>query len=81
MPGLGEETIKKVLRDSGLTEKEADLYIFLAKHEAMKGTEIAQLTNKDKAHACCWIRFYFNNLPVKSVSKVSLFDHVFAQTT
>jgi sugar-specific transcriptional regulator TrmB len=46
---LSEETIKKVLMDSGLTEKEAEVYIFLAKHDAMKVTEIARLLGKDKA--------------------------------
>jgi len=46
---LGEETIKKVLRNSGLTEKEAEVYIFLARHDVRKGTEIARLLRKDKA--------------------------------
>jgi sugar-specific transcriptional regulator TrmB len=46
---LGEETIKKVLIDSGLTEKETEVYIFLAKHNVCKGTEIARLLRKDKA--------------------------------
>lgn len=49
MVGLGEETIKKVLQNSGLTEKEAEAYIFLAKHDALKGGEIARLMKKDKA--------------------------------
>jgi sugar-specific transcriptional regulator TrmB len=47
--GLGEETIKRVLRNSGLTEKEAEVYIFLARHDVRKGTEIASLLRKDKA--------------------------------
>jgi sugar-specific transcriptional regulator TrmB len=47
--GLGEETIKKILKNSGLTEKEAEVYIFLAKHEALKSREIAKLMKKDKA--------------------------------
>ncbi len=46
---MSEETIKKVLMNSGLTEKEAEVYIFLAKHNAMKVTEIARLLGKDKA--------------------------------
>ncbi len=46
---LGEETIKRVLRNSGLTEKEAEVYIFLSQHDIRKGTEIAQLLKKDKA--------------------------------
>lgn len=47
--GLGEETIKRVLKNSGLTEKEAEVYIFLARHDVRKGTEIARLLRKDKA--------------------------------
>jgi len=46
---LSEEAIKKVLKNSGLTEKEAEVYIFLAKHNVRKGTEIARLLRKDKA--------------------------------
>jgi sugar-specific transcriptional regulator TrmB len=46
---LGEETIKTVLTKAGLTEKEAVIYILLAKHEPLKGAEIAKLTKKDKA--------------------------------
>ena len=47
--GLGEETVKKVLKNSGLTNKEAEIYIFLAKHNALKATEIAKLLRKDRA--------------------------------
>ena len=46
---LSEETIRKVLKNAGLTEKEAAVYIFLAKHEPLKSTEIAKLMKKDKA--------------------------------
>jgi sugar-specific transcriptional regulator TrmB len=46
---LGEEIIKTVLENAGLTKKEAVIYILLAKHEPLKGTEIAKLTKKDKA--------------------------------
>jgi sugar-specific transcriptional regulator TrmB len=46
---LGEETIKAVLTNAGLTEKEAVVYILLAKHEPLKGAEIAKLAKKDKA--------------------------------
>jgi len=46
---LSEETIKNVLKNSGLTEKEAEVYIFIAKHDVRKGSEIAQLLRKDKA--------------------------------
>jgi sugar-specific transcriptional regulator TrmB len=47
--GLSEKTIKKVLINSGLTEKEAEVYIFLAKHGASKTRKIARLMKKDKA--------------------------------
>jgi sugar-specific transcriptional regulator TrmB len=46
---LGEETIKKVLRNSGLTDKEAEMYVFLAQKTALKATEIAKLLKKDRA--------------------------------
>ena len=46
---LSEETIKTVLKNAGLTEKEAVIYIFLAKHDPLKNTEIAKLIKKDKA--------------------------------
>ena len=47
--GLGEEIVKRVLKNSGLTNKEAEIYIFLAKHSALKATEIAKLLRKDRA--------------------------------
>jgi sugar-specific transcriptional regulator TrmB len=47
--GLGEETIRKVLKDLKLTEKEADVYILLGKHGALKGGEIAKRIQRHKA--------------------------------
>lgn len=47
---LGEECIKRVLNSSGMTNREAEVYIFLAKHNAIKGTEVARLMKMDKAH-------------------------------
>jgi sugar-specific transcriptional regulator TrmB len=47
--GLGEETIRKVLKDLKLTEKEADVYILLGKQGALKGGEIAKRIRKHKA--------------------------------
>jgi len=44
---LGDETIRKVLRDFGATEKEAEVYIFLAKHGALRSIEISK---RIKAH-------------------------------
>ncbi len=49
MVELGEETIRKVLKDLKLTEKEADVYILLGKHGALKGREIAKLMRRHKA--------------------------------
>jgi sugar-specific transcriptional regulator TrmB len=46
---LSEETIKKVLSEFGLTEREADIYIFLAKHGVQKGGEISKRTKMPKA--------------------------------
>jgi sugar-specific transcriptional regulator TrmB len=46
---LSEKTIKKVLTDFGLTEKEGEVYIFLATHGALKSGEIAGQLKKDKA--------------------------------
>jgi sugar-specific transcriptional regulator TrmB len=47
--GLGEEPVRKILKTVGLTEKETDVYIFLAKHGALKGIDIAKLTRIDRA--------------------------------
>lgn len=46
---LGEETIRNTLKNVGLTEKEAQVYIFLAKHGVLKGGEIAKQTKTNKA--------------------------------
>lgn len=46
---LSEKTIKNVLRDFGLTKTEGELYLFLARHGPLKGTELAKRINKDKA--------------------------------
>jgi sugar-specific transcriptional regulator TrmB len=46
---LGKEELLKVLKDFGLTDTEAEIYLFLARHESLKGTEIAKLIKKDKA--------------------------------
>ena len=39
---MGTEKVQKVLKSLGLTEKEAELYIFLAKHDALRSGEIAK---------------------------------------
>jgi sugar-specific transcriptional regulator TrmB len=46
---LSEETIKKVLNEFGLTEREAEVYIFLAKHCVQKGGAISKQTRMPKA--------------------------------
>jgi sugar-specific transcriptional regulator TrmB len=46
---LSEESVRRVLKDLGLTEKETDIYIFLAKHGTLKGGEIAQKAKTHKA--------------------------------
>ncbi len=49
MTRLSQETIKKALRSFGLTEKEAEIYIFLGKHGVLKGGEISKQTKTQKA--------------------------------
>jgi sugar-specific transcriptional regulator TrmB len=46
---LSEETIKKILNEFGLTEREAEVYIFLAKHGVQKGGAISKQTKMPKA--------------------------------
>lgn len=46
---MGEETVEKILKDFGLTEKEIEVYVFLAKHGVLKSREVARQIKKDKA--------------------------------
>ena len=46
---MGEEKIRTILKDFGLTEKETDIYIFLAKQGAVSRGDIARSLKKDKA--------------------------------
>jgi sugar-specific transcriptional regulator TrmB len=46
---VSQDAVLKVLKDLGLTNKEADLYIFLAKHGVQKGGDLAKLTKTHKA--------------------------------
>jgi sugar-specific transcriptional regulator TrmB len=46
---MGEEAVKQLLKDFGLTQTEADIYLFLSKHGSSKGTEMAKRIKKDKA--------------------------------
>lgn len=41
---MSQKTAKNILRDFGLTNKEAEVYIFLAKYEVLTGGEIAKQT-------------------------------------
>jgi sugar-specific transcriptional regulator TrmB len=46
---LSEKHIRKILTDYGLTEKETEVYILLAKSAALKIAEISKFLKKDKA--------------------------------
>lgn len=46
---LSDENIKRILKDFGLTGIEAEVYLFLASRDPLKGTEIARQVKKDKA--------------------------------
>ena len=46
---LSEENIKRILKDFGLTETEGEIYLFLARNDPLKGTQIARQMRKDKA--------------------------------
>jgi sugar-specific transcriptional regulator TrmB len=46
---LGEDTLKSVLKSLAITETEVEVYLFLAKHGALKGTEVSRQLKKDKA--------------------------------
>jgi sugar-specific transcriptional regulator TrmB len=46
---LSGNTIKEVLKNFGLTQKETEIYIFLAKHGVQKGGEISKRTKTPKA--------------------------------
>lgn len=46
---LGEETLKNVLKDFGLTDNEIQVYLTVSKHSPISGTDTAHLIRKDKA--------------------------------
>ncbi len=46
---MGEETIKNVLKNLELTDKEAEVYIFLSKQGVLKCSEIAKGIKRHKA--------------------------------
>lgn len=65
---LSEEALKTILRDFGLTETESEIYLFLARHKASKGTEIAKQTRKDKAQ----VYHILKNLQIKGLVESTL---------
>jgi len=46
---MSEDASRKILKDVGLTEKEIEVYIFLTRHGALKGLDIAKRIKKHKA--------------------------------
>ena len=46
---LGEESLINVLKGFGLTDSEVEVYLFVSKHSAISGTDVARLIGKDKA--------------------------------
>ncbi len=46
---LGEDNLRKALKDFGLTDSEVEIYLFVSKHGVLSGTDIAHLIKKDKA--------------------------------
>jgi sugar-specific transcriptional regulator TrmB len=46
---LGEEALKAVLKDFGLTDTEVQVYLCVSKHAPVNGTDAAHLLKKDKA--------------------------------
>jgi HTH-type transcriptional regulator, sugar sensing transcriptional regulator len=65
---LGEDSIKRVLRDLNITDTEADIYLYVAKHLASKGTDIARQTKKDKAQ----VYHLLKNLQSKGLIEATL---------
>ncbi len=45
---LAEETVKNLLREIGVTDKETEVYIFLSKYGALKGLELTKRIKKHK---------------------------------
>jgi sugar-specific transcriptional regulator TrmB len=66
--GVGEKPIKQLLKELGLTETEAEVYLFLSKQSALKGTEIAKRIQKDKAQVYHILR----SLQVKGLVETTL---------
>jgi sugar-specific transcriptional regulator TrmB len=65
---VAETTIKKMLKDFGLTDTESEVYLFLSKNGVSKGTQIAKQTKKDKAQ----IYHALKGLVVKGLAESTL---------
>ncbi len=61
-------TIKKALKSFGLTKKESEVYIFLAKHGVLTGGELSKLTKTHRPHMYRILR----NLQKKGVVESTL---------
>ena len=60
---MSRRTIKNALKNFGLTEKEAEIYVFLAKHGVLTGGEISKQTkiHRPRIYRGETIRNYFLN--------------------
>jgi sugar-specific transcriptional regulator TrmB len=63
---LGEKTVERILKDFGLTEKELEVYVFLAKHGVLKTREVARQIRKDKAQVLRILKSLENKSLVES---------------
>jgi HTH-type transcriptional regulator, sugar sensing transcriptional regulator len=46
---LSNEPFYQILKDFGITDKEANIYLLVAKHGALRSTEVTRLSGNDKA--------------------------------
>jgi HTH-type transcriptional regulator, sugar sensing transcriptional regulator len=65
---VGETLIHEILKNFSLTEKESDVYIFLAKKGILKSSEIAKGSNNHKAETYRILK----NLQSKGVIELTL---------
>jgi sugar-specific transcriptional regulator TrmB len=68
---MSKQTIRKALKEFGLTEKETEIYIFLAKHGSLTGGEISKQT---KTHSMLIYRL-LKSLQKKGVVESTLKSH------
>jgi sugar-specific transcriptional regulator TrmB len=65
---VSKEELKRILKDFGLTDTEGNLYLFLARRGALKGTEIARQLKKDKGQ----VYNILKNLQAKGLVEATL---------